>query len=77
MLKSHTKKWTHVVATVEKWGGPVNTNNTKPTLNIPTVNIPAVNIPTVNIPTVNMPTVMLQIDADSSRKLLIVPDTSR
>ena len=57
MLASDSNKWTHVVTTAEKWGGPFNTNNTKPTLNIPTVNIPTVSIPTVNIPTVNMSTV--------------------
>ena len=41
-------------------GGPFNTNNTKPTVNIPPVNIQTVNIPTVNMPTVNIPTVKTQ-----------------
>ena len=59
MLKYDTKKWTHVVATVEKCGAPFNTNDTKQTANIPTVNIPTANIPTVNIPTVNIPTVII------------------
>ena len=29
MLRYDTKKWTHVVATAEKYGAPFNTNNTK------------------------------------------------
>ena len=45
MLKYDTKKWTHVVTTVEKWGGTLVTQTMpKPTVNIPTVNMPTVNI---------------------------------
>ena len=43
-----------------KWGGPFNTNNTKPTVNVPTVNVPTVNIPTVNILALNIPTIKMQ-----------------